>query len=138
MGELPQNGNVDILILEDMPRINEQLVVELASEYTIALAQSGEDLRTFLERGGHARCYFLDDVVPDRPGENPERHFLENARRVSRHCSHASIVYVGSIPLVRERSFCREEGIPIIGLLVADDIRQYVRARKREEQPGST
>ena len=98
----------DVFILED-DKSNIQAIIEDKPKNLISkLVENSYDFIEFIEKGGEANLYFLDDLVLG------ELTFIKNCSYLLKQKPSAKIFYTGSVPDREQKDFCKEHNIKLI------------------------
>ncbi len=106
----------DVLVLEDDSISRRHISRVMPTGASCEYADSVTQFREFLEGGGKAKLYILDDRVPFSPGgkseDNPANpHFIDNCIALYNRQPDAKVFYNGICPGSEENKFCKEHSI---------------------------
>ena len=110
----------DILILEDDAISRSHIDRQMPDWATCEYADSVDEFRRFLDEGGRARLYLMDDRIPHLPGgeksyDPAEAHFIDNCEALYARQPDAKVLYTGTMPGSEEKKFCEEHNIQMPG-----------------------
>ena len=113
----------EILILEDDEELPYIFTITLESLLpkqkvllgtTFRIVQTSRQFLDYLQDGGQAGLYFLDDRVPKDSGCPIDPFFLIHYHALLTHNPEARVFYTGGAPTCETETFCLGKGVPLI------------------------
>jgi len=113
----------EILILEDDEHLPLIFKLNLATllpkqeglkDTIVRYVETSRQFLDYLQDGGQAGLYFLDDRVPKDSGCPIDPFFLIHYHALLTHNPEARVFYTGGAPTRETETFCIEKGVPLI------------------------
>ena len=104
----------DVLVLEDKDICIKYIKDFKPEGFTLKLVINSQEFREYLDKGGEAKIYFLDDKVPLRPNAIIDYFFISNCSYLLEKKPDAKIFYTGNTPREKQEEFCKKHNIEIV------------------------
>ncbi len=114
---------MDILLLEDDRKSQVDITSQIPESFITKTVGNSVEFRQYLEAGGKARLYLLDDEVPENYGK-PTGRFIYHSGILLKRMPDSKIVYIGCPFYDSVEKYCESHGIPIIG---KDRVGEFVK-----------